>query len=438
MVITAIIVAALYFYAFTTLKQQTEQQGEAKGFKLFIDGIVVDEFKINPSIKFTQLYLHGFPWELLQDKPEYISAVQADIDADHLLTAPIKWPFTAQSIDIPVLKIHKTILGKQVDFSGSAKQTPETPILLDFTNDDENHALSGKTEIRIENGQVQMIDTEFDEADIDFPLLGTKRGSGWLSLSYEDGWQIVGELDAGITLLGPYQFFDSTVKLTGPVAQEEMTFSGQLDQQTIIINQREGNYFVQQGDQTLPVAPNDNPLQEIVSTLDKVKQSQIAAEEAAKLAQKQAEEEQKKKTAKKKEEKKKQETPPPSALKIEPVTLPETSFDTVTTGTSLAGFIYKQPLVQVKQPCGPNIAGECWEAHAQGGQFSYNPEALPKYFLQLKDYEQVKQLKSALLDFNIQTMVVQGKDKTAQKIILKGTTTQNQPAEIQLSVLGLE
>jgi hypothetical protein len=346
---------------------------------------------------------------------------------------------------MPSVKISKTILGKVVTFTGFAKQSSETPLLLDFSSDDEKIGLSGKAEIRIDKDKIQMIDVDFEQADIDALQFGTKRGTGWLSFSYEDNWQIVGELDAGITLLGQYQFFDSSIKITGAVAQPEMTFAGRMNDENIVIDQREGNYFIRRNEQTLPVTVNNQPLQETILTLDKINQIQLAEAQALKEQQeKQAEEEQKKKTKDKKKleikpaEEPKPELAPPVAFKIEPVKLPEIKFAEITGNTALAGFIYPEPLVQVNQPCLSNITGQCWTAHGQGGQFSYNPAILPDYFLKLKDYEQVKQLKVALLNLNVQSITIQGKDKTAQKVILKGSTPDGQPVEVQLSVLGLE
>jgi hypothetical protein len=428
-----VIFIAFYLYAFIALKHEAKKQGEVAGFKLFLDGVVIDEYKINPSIKLTRVYMHGMPWELLAAEPEYISIKQADIDADDLLTAPVKWPFNSKLIDVDSLNVSKTILQQKMIFTGSAKQTEETPLLLEFENDH----LSGKAEIRIEDNQLQMIDISFDQADMDFPLLKTKRGSGWLSFSYEDDWQIVGELDAGITLLGPYQFFDSTVKINGPVSQADMTFSGELEQKNIVIDRQSGNYFVRQEDKTLPVIADQDVLQQIILTLDKAQQFQTATKQNKKLEKEQQVKQEKKVEPVAAKESEKTELPPPIAFKIQPVTLPEIKLQTLIANTALAGFIYQQSLVQVDQPC-INGTGQCWIAHGQGGIFSYNPEILPAYFPKMKDYEQMKQLRAALLNFNVQNITVQGKDKTAQQITLKGTTSQNQPAEIQLSVLGLE
>jgi hypothetical protein len=273
-----LVAAGYYDYAYEKLREEAKTHGEIKGFKLFLDGIVINEFKINPSINLTRVYFHGMPWSLLDGKPDYIAIKQADIDADTILDAPVAWPFNSKLIDIDTLKISKTILQEKIIFSGSAKQNEETPLLLDFTSDDKTQNLSGKAEIRIEDNKLQMIDINFDQSDIDFPILKTKRGSGWLSLSYEDNWQIVGELDAGITLLGTYQFFDSTVKISGPITQPDMTFAGKLDQKNIVIDRSEGNYFVRQEDKTLPVIADQDTLQEIILTLDKAKQFQTAAE----------------------------------------------------------------------------------------------------------------------------------------------------------------
>lgn len=431
--------AAVYGAAFYTLREKVAHdlhRAEIQGFKLFLDGIVIDRIKSGPMV-FSRVYFHGNPWQLYRAQPDYINILHAQIMAGNILSAPIDWPL---SPDIPLvvekLSFSLPLMGRDMAMDGTAKQDPETPLLIDFQSQDKALDLQGQVEIRLDKNRIGSVDLEFHDASIDLDGLQTKRMSGWLSYSFENDWQVIGEIESGFAAAGDRHFSEASLKVNGQVISPDATFSGNENGQVVEINRHSGNVTLQKDARVFPVlgtALNHELLQNIDLTLGKLEQLLLAEKQETEIA-----------AAEKPVDKPPEKPPePPSetpvvlppapvpVVKQEPVRLPEVRLEKLVQNSVLHGFSYTETLVPVAKPDGT------WTAHGSGGMLNYDDRQIPAYFIKLKDYEQSKTLQSALLNFVVQTMTVKGIRDQVLAIDLKGVTASGQPAEIQLSVSGL-
>lgn len=439
--VTAVIGAGMYGTAYKLLQQKFDQNYSAAkidGFKLFLDGVVIDHFYTN-NFKLDRVYFHGTPWKLYKAGPDYINVLSAEITNQNLFTSAIEWPI---SKDIPLVieRLHFkfSLLNKNVAVTGMAKQDPETPLLVDFETTSDTLALQGQAEIRIHDNRMQMIDLEFQDAFIGLKDLQTKRMSGWLSYSYENDWQVIGEMEAGFTGFTDRNFSEASLKINGPAMAPDVTFSATENNRVVEINRKDGVVTLQKDARLFPVSGNvlDSALlQNISVTLAKHEQLEMA--ELLQQQEKDQLESLKKETIQPVQEPviaiiETLPEKPVIPVRPEPVRLPEIRLAELLGNSVLRGFVYSHSVTPVK-----HLEGT-WIARGKGGIVTYDDRNIPEYFIKLKDYEQSKVLQAALLNFNVRSLTVKGVGDQVQEMILKGTTSANQPAEIQLSVLALE
>lgn len=460
----AVLAASAYTAGYVALKNKYAAQmasADISGFKLYVDGIVIDEIAINKNVNLKRVYFHGFPWMLYLSGPDYINVLSADIKTDNLFTQKILWPFNNNApFVIEKINVNTNLMGTALAFSGNAKQTPETPLLVDFQSNDKALNLSGQAELRFKDGMLETTDIKFEDSSADLALIQTKRMSGWASYSFDQEWQLVGEIDAGFTKLISREFSDATLKLTGFANAPQITFAGNENGEAIIIDKKDSDVTILRKEQIFPVHADqlDNQLlTSIVQTFDKI--DQLPAPEEKKIIVAAVEK------PKKKEEKAEIVKPkvsvepksePDQVLKIKPEikpneeakvedkpelvkeALPSIRLEFLTGNSDLKGFFYTNSVTPVSYDCAKATDTNCWIAQGLGGEFTYNPDNLPNYFLKIKNYQELVQLKTALLKFVVESITVQGKEQQATEINLKGTTSGGQPAEIQLSVLAGE
>ena len=439
--------ALAYGGAYYVLDQKVKQQFpnvRMGNMKLFLDGIVLPEIETD-QLKLTRIYLHGTPWQLYQRGPDYMNVLKAELKSSAVLSTPMPWPFDENiPLAIDAVTFTMPLLGQEIALLGSAKQDPETPLLMDFESQTRELDLQGQAEIRVHEGHVQMVDIDFEGASLDLPQVQAKRMSGWLSYSYEKDWQLIGELEAGFAVMDQRAFSEVSLKLNGPAILPDATFSGMENQMMVEINRKDAAVTLQKDARIFPMQGevlNTALLQQIDVTLDKFEQLstiQKLQQEEAQVIAAQAEKADAEKRLKAKEEQEQATVlaeavvEPVAIEKPKSVQLPEVRLEDLIGNSALKGFVYSALLSPVK-----HIDGT-WTARGKGGILTYDVRNIPEYFIKLNDYEQSKVLQGALLDFNVRAVTVKGVGDKVQEMTLKGTTAANQPAEIQLSVLALE
>jgi hypothetical protein len=431
---------------------------QVSGFHLYLDGVVIDELKTD-QLTFTKLYLHGYPWNIGTMNADYISTERLIVNSKNLFSSPIYWPFKdSMPLTIKNVEMNTEFMGQKFQFIGSLKQSEETPLLLGFESTTKELALMGQSEIRVKDRHIKMIDLEFHDASLSQPNLTFKRSAGWASLSYEKGWNIIGEIDSGFTQIKEQPLFDGTLKINGPVQNPNITLAAKDKiNDPIILNKNNKGFFISINDKNLPVKGNTLDIQTIenmaivlhkhdkfmLAKLEKQKLPPIEEQPVLKASVKPVK---KIPTKNKKDPAPIQKQAPviqasipdPAPPVIQPVSLPQVSFYDLIQNTIFSGFYYGKPLTLMQVPCTNTLETSCWTARGKKGSFTYNPEVLPQYLLRIRNYEQVKQLKDVLLNMQLRSIVIHGQGQQAREMILKGKTAEGREAYIQLSVLDLE
>ena len=413
-------------------------QARLTGFKLYLDGLVIDRLQMG-QLDFQTLYFSGAPWALLKQKPDYIYIEKLAIDVENIFSNPMQWPFAPQTpLTIENVSFHQPILGQDILFRGKIKHSPDAPLLFDFKSRDPILKLKGQTELRLSDYQLNSIDIEFDNAKLNIPSLRTKRTSGWLSFTQDQNWSIIGEIASGFILLNDRPLFDSTLKLNGTVDKVDFNFSGleNPDQTSWVFDHQDDKIYIRHLDTTkmmewgglTPATLTD--LTTLMTSFPPPiieKKIAVVGEKSKKIP-----------IIPNSKPIKPPSLPEPESLIVEEMTLPEKSFADLARRSLFADFSYFSPLVYVASPCAADHSLLCWTAHGTKGQFHYDPQNLPAYFLRQKNYAESQKFRQVLLNFNVETITLKGKDDAIEQVDLKGTTAEGQPAYIELSVEGLE
>lgn len=461
--IAALISGLAYTAAYCTLRSQLKTALHEAGYAdidihgvgLYLDGLVVKRLDLaNKQLSFYRVYFAGAPWKLLAGKPEYIYAENLHIDSENIFESPVHWPFH-RNIPLTIRKadIQTMVLGRTIRLEGQMKRSPGTPLFFDFTSSSPEVIADGQTEIRTRKNVVRNIDIEFQDASLSFPLLKTKRSSGWLSFSWDNAWNVVGEVESGFANIPQNQFFDNSLKISGPVDNVDFTFSGATRNNKMqwVIDRHDGDLYLRYHNKAKQIpwgGLTNHMLEDISIEMLTVDLPAVAAKKDEPLEKKKNKPIQKLLDTAKADDADIVVAPKPveqmrapipqESLQIESVKLPEMSLDKLLANSIFAGFFYGPHLVYLTHECPQDEDRNCWTARSQGGKLTYNPQAMPSYFTRLKDYEQSVQLRYILLSFDVQSMTISGKGDNVQQFSVKGKDADGRAAYIELSVNDLE
>lgn len=445
--------------------------------KPFLDGVVIDRVQLGKDVKLSTLYFEAYPWDMLRNRVKHIYIKEAKIYGDELLHKPIIWPFL-HSIPLTVENVLFTtnFMDQPVTLIGEMKQSPNIPLLFKMKSTSPELDMHLQGEIRTDNAIIQSIDIEFVDAQTSFSTFETKRGAGWISLTFDqDVWNIVSEMDFGSVHIPHHALFDMSVKLSGTTNHLDFsaTAKDRKTDQSWVIERNNDQIDVRYREQVKTLVPEKfqnaflQKIGSLMTTFTTVeKQPEVKISDIKIIEKKKPQKNKTTKIEKPKAEIKKaeiplkedvstqedgdpqqvvpvQETVTQQAQEQEPI-IPEriiyVPIDDLTGNSIFAGFTYDRHLVFMKRVCVDENENECWIARGQGGSFGYNkddPWQVPPYFSRLSDYREATKLRGLLHQVTISSLVLSGDQNGVRDMIVQGFDAHGRKVYIELSLTGL-
>lgn len=344
-----------------------------------------------------------FLWSRPQEK---IIVPALDLGEISFSSPALLWPYKTMHVDIEHITANFKWQDQPCDFTGSFKNAA-----LQWHAVCPSFNAKGTGALTFAESQVQEVDLEIEE--LTFPDWQMRRSEGWLSLTWQQGWQMQGEIDAGFLDMQKQSFAQQHLTLQQDAENQTLDFRGIAvpQQQPVSIISKNNKLNIVYADQTAEAELADW-------------QEKLAAILAPKVE----------KTAPKIAEKQKPKAIVPQVIKTTPTSYRAAWDDLVKTSIFL-GFHYTQALDVFPQICMNDKNTLCKVAHGHKGVLTYSVSNPPSYFGKISDAQQRLQLQNALYELQVQRLrlYTTGEGKVT-RLVLRGKTPQGQAVQLDLNV----
>ncbi len=411
LVTAAALLAAAYVMACarteSALRGYFGAQTEIARIVPFFDGIVIENMT-TPDLAADRIFIQGNPLRLLSRGPERIWIDRLEVENPRYFLGKKAIPNRVVEID---RLVWRGVLGEM-------KSLRVGHYLIRFSAENPDMAIKGRAEIRFDGKNYPAIDIEFDEARLRHGIAAAWRASGWAHLAHDGEWIVTGQADAGRLTIGALDIADPVLRVQGTWEDLRLSVTGLSGAllTPIAFDLSKESIAATYGEATRRFDRDGMDEEKLAALSEFIRQELVPKPE---------------KTPPKPRVKEPPPPPEPETDALEIVEMVERKLPDLLHGTLFTGFHYDRALIVVEESCD---LGKCWTARGQGGVFGYDVEAMPEYFLRLKDYEQSVALREILKKIDIVRLTVKGTGNAVSLLKVKGRLPDDREAYIELSL----